>query len=87
MEKKKTIVVIGAGNVLPSTLIASIQNAEGKDVRIISSEDAEKEGVIPKGFQVEPKPLIYQAPPAFELPEIFIDSHQAKNDCKKGWRK
>lgn len=83
MPPRKTIILIGAGNILSSVLIKEIQKSHGLDAIILSDEEAKEKGIIPKE---EPKPYILRNPPQFELPEIFYDKHQAKNDCKKGWK-
>lgn len=83
MSKFKTIIVIGAGKILPTTLIEEIHHSHGMDMEVISFDQAKEKGIIPK---IPPKPFILENLPVIELPKVFYDKHQAKNDCKKGWR-
>lgn len=87
MDKDKTIIVMGAGKVLAAELI-EIQHSHGIDVIVISDHQAKEQGLISSGaLQIEHKPFILTNLRKFELPEMFYDKHQAKNNCKKGWRK
>ncbi len=87
MDGTKTIVVIGAGKILPAELVEQIHHSHGMDVIVISGEEAIEKGVIPKdALQIEQKPFILNNLPEFKMPEIFYDKDQAKNDCKKGWK-
>lgn len=88
MDRIKTIIVIGAGPILPTALIEQIKHSNGMDLEVISDEQAREKGIIPKdALQMEQKPFIFKDIPRLEMPTVFYDKHQAKNDCKKGWRK
>lgn len=85
MSEFHTIIVIGAGKILPAELIAEIKHSHGQDMIVISSEEAKEKGIIPEAaLKIEQKPFIIKPIP--KMPEAFYDKHQAKNDCKKGWR-
>lgn len=87
MDKNRTIIVIGAGNILSAALIAEIQHSHGIDMDVISYDQAKEKGMIPSGTSVIPhKVFELKNVPKFEMPKVLYDKHQAKNDCKKGWR-
>lgn len=87
MDKNRTIIVIGAGKILSAALIEEIQHSHGIDVDVISYDQANEKEIIPNGTSVIPHQVFdLKIVPRFEMPKIFYDKNQAKNDCKKGWR-
>lgn len=82
MDKDK-IIIIGAGVSKTALIMAKIEEEFGKDVVVLTSDEAQEKGMLP---DIKQKPFIFQRLPELKMPEINI-YEKNKQDCKKGWRK
>ena len=76
---------IGKGEELSALLRAELVAQHGADLIILSESEAYEKGIL-KGSVPSISQFKFTAPPMMHRPESFYDTHQAKKDCKKGWR-